>query len=60
MPEYIVEVSIKDERAERTFTWQGEANNEDAAGELAEGAALEDESANGASGIATVEIISIA
>ncbi|MES2739735.1 MAG: hypothetical protein V4754_02105 [Pseudomonadota bacterium] len=60
MPQYIVEVSIKDDSADRTFTWQGDANDEAAAMELAQGAALEDENARGARGMATVEVISIA
>jgi len=60
MPAYIVEVSVKDELGSRTFTWQGEAADEEAAKELAEGVALEDENARGARGMATVDIISIA
>ena len=43
MPAYIVEVAIKDELGSRTFTWQGEAADEEAAKELAEGVALEEE-----------------
>ncbi|WP_295993919.1 hypothetical protein [Rugamonas sp.] len=60
MDTYIVEVFIKDASGARKFTWEGEAANQAAAEELAEGAALEDANAKGVRGEATVEIISAA
>jgi hypothetical protein len=60
MQKYIIEVFIKDASGARKFTWEGEADNQVSAEDLAQGVALEDANARGVRGEATVEIISVA